>query len=95
MIGLATVLGAINIGTSSFFIGAFGPSLGLADTFTTKMIFMVLITGSHALFNHLGIRLTTKLTDLSGYLIIGGAVLGLGSGLSLSHRRTNGISHDL
>ena len=75
LIGLVTVLGAINIGTYSFFIGAFGPSLGLVDTFTTKMIFMVLITGSQALFNHLGIRLTTKLTDLSGYLIIGGAVL--------------------
>ena len=75
MIGLVTVLGAINIGTYSFFIGAFGPGLGLADTFTTKMIFMVLITGSQALFNHLGIRLTTKLTDLSGYLIIGGAAL--------------------
>lgn len=75
LIGLITVLGAINIGTYSFFIGAFGPSLGLADTFTTKIIFMVIITASQALFNHLGIRLTTKLTDLSGYLIIGGAVL--------------------
>ena len=75
LIGLVTVLGAINIGTYSFFIGAFGPSLGIADTFATKMIFMVIITGSQALFNHLGIRLTTKITDLSGYLIIGGAVL--------------------
>ncbi len=69
------MLGAINVGTYSFFLGAFGPSLGITDTFTTKMIFMVLITGTQALFNHLGIRLTTKLTDLSGYLIIGGAVL--------------------
>ncbi len=75
LIGLVTVLGAINIGTYSFFIGAFGPSLGIADTFATKMIFMVIITASQAMFNHLGIRLTTKLTDLSGYLIIGGAVL--------------------
>jgi amino acid transporter len=75
LIGLVTVLGAINIGTYSFFIGAFGPSLGIADTFATKMIFMVIITASQALFNHLGIRLTTKLTDLSGYLIMGGAAL--------------------
>ena len=75
LIGLVTVLGAINIGTYSFFIGAFGPSLGIADTFATKMIFMVIITASQAMFNHLGIRLTTKLTDLSGYLIIGGAAL--------------------
>ena len=75
LIGLVTVLGAINIGTYSFFIGAFGSSLGITDTFATKMIFMVIITASQAMFNHLGIRLTTKLTDLSGYLIIGGAAL--------------------
>jgi len=33
------------------------------------------MTGIQAIINHLGIRATTKLTDLSGYLILGGAVL--------------------
>ena len=31
---------------------------------------MVAVTGSQALFNHLGIRVTTWLTDFSGYLIL-------------------------
>ncbi len=36
---------------------------------------MPLITGSQALFNHLGIKVTTLLTDLSGYLIFFVSVL--------------------
>ena len=34
------------------------------------MIFVVVITGLQAIINHLGIRLTTLLTDWSGYLIL-------------------------
>ena len=49
--------------------------LGIEDTYVNKVIFMALITGSHALINHLGIRTTTRLTDLSGYLILGGSIL--------------------
>jgi amino acid transporter len=33
LIGLVTVLGAINVGTFNFFIGAFGPALGLETSF--------------------------------------------------------------
>lgn len=69
LIGLVTVLGAINVGTYFFFIGAFGKALGLEANFATQAIFVVVITAVQALINHLGIRLTTRLTDLSGYLI--------------------------
>lgn len=75
LIGLITVLAAINVGTYYFFIGSFAPMLGITDTYTTKVGFMVLITGAHALINHLGIKTTTRLTDFSGYLILGGAIL--------------------
>jgi len=38
------------------------------------MIFLVVITGLQALVNHFGIKLTAKLTDLSGYLIFAAAL---------------------
>lgn len=69
LLGLVTVLGAINVGTFSFFIGAFGPNLGLESNFTTQAIFVIGITVAQALCNHVGIKFTAKLTDLSGYLI--------------------------
>ncbi len=71
LLGLVTVLGAINVGTFYFFIGAFGGSLKLEGNLTTQIIFLVIITGLQALVNHLGIRLTTLVTDFSGYLIFG------------------------
>lgn len=70
LIGLVTVLGAINVGTFNFFIGAFGATLGLEASFATQAAFVVAITVIQALVNHLGIRLTARLTDLSGYLIL-------------------------
>lgn len=75
LLGLITVLGAINVGTWTFFVGAFGPALGIEGTLTNQMIFLVVITGLQALINHLGIKLTAKLTDFSGYLIFFGAIL--------------------
>ena len=70
LLGLITVLGAINVGTFYFLIGAFGPLLGLEDTLTTRVGFVALITALQALVNHFGIGLTMKLTDLSGYLML-------------------------
>ena len=67
LLGLVTVLGAINVGTFFFTVGAFG----LDSSFATQVIFLLIITGAQALINHLGIRLTTLLTDFSGYLIFG------------------------
>jgi len=75
LIGLITVLAAINVGTFAFFVGAFGPALGIAAGYWPQLIFMILVTGVHGLINHLGIRLTSRLTDLSGYLIFAGALL--------------------
>lgn len=75
LLGLITVLGAINVGTWTFFMGAFGPTLGIENTLTTQTIFLIIITGGQALINHMGIKLTAKLTDFSGYLIFFGAIL--------------------
>ncbi|MGD9914093.1 MAG: amino acid permease [Rhizobiaceae bacterium] len=75
LFGLVTVLGAINVGTWTFFIGAFGADLGIEGSLTNQMIFLVIITGAQALINHLGIKLTARLTDFSGYLIFLGSIL--------------------
>ncbi|OOG73984.1 amino acid permease [Sinorhizobium sp. A49] len=76
LLGLVTVLGAINVGTYYFFMGSFGtPYFGLADTTLTRIIFLAVITGAQALVNHMGIGLTAKLTDFSGYLIFATSIL--------------------
>ena len=74
LLGLVTVLGAINVGTYYFFFGAFGPALGMEDTITTRVIFMAILTGIQAMCNHLGIGLTARLTDFSDYLIFATAL---------------------
>ncbi|MEO8530094.1 MAG: amino acid permease [Deltaproteobacteria bacterium] len=70
LLGLVTVLGAINVGTYYFFFGAFGAQLGMEDTLTVRVVFVAVITGAQALVNHFGIKMTAKLTDFSGYLIL-------------------------
>jgi amino acid transporter len=77
LLGLITVLAAINVGTYLFIVNALGPLAGFevaalsAGTGTAIQIAGVAaITISQALINHLGIRVTTRLTDLSGYLIL-------------------------
>ncbi len=69
LLGLITVLGAINIGTAYFFAGTFGASFGFTGTDTQVVVFVAVITILQALLNHLGIKITTLLTDVSGYLI--------------------------
>lgn len=69
LLGLVTVLGAINVGTYNYFIGAFGPTLGLETSYGLQAAFVIGITLLQALINHVGIRTTARLTDLSGYLI--------------------------
>ncbi len=75
LLGLVTVLGAINVGTFYFFFGAFGATFGVEDTLTHRVLFVAVITALQALCNHLGIKLTAKLTDFSGYLIFATAIL--------------------
>jgi amino acid transporter len=69
LLGLITVLGAINIGTAYFFAGTFGGMFGFTGTDTQVVVFVAAITALQALFNHLGIKITTLLTDISGYII--------------------------
>ena len=66
LLGLITVLGAINIGTSFFFVGTFGGSFGLPARPVRSSPFVAVITMLQALFNHFGIKLTAMLTDCVG-----------------------------
>ena len=75
LLGLITVLGAINVGTYYFFFGAFGAMLGMEDTIYVRIGFLAVLTGVQALINHMGIGLTAKLTDFSGYLILATSVV--------------------
>ena len=70
LLGLITVLGAINIGTAFFFAGTFGPWIGFDGTTPAQIVgFVAVITIAQAIFNHVGIKVTTFLTDISGYII--------------------------
>lgn len=79
--GLVTVMAAINVGAYLFAQSALGPLFGMdparldpARAALAQLIGVLGITLTQALFNHLGIKLTTRLTDFSGYLILGVAV---------------------
>jgi amino acid transporter len=69
LLGLITVLGAINIGTAYFFAGTFGANFGFTGTDWQVVGFVAVITIIQAVFNHIGIKATTFLTDISGYII--------------------------
>jgi amino acid transporter len=73
LVGLVTVLAAINIGAYQFAAGSLGPLTGIPPekwlSLPYQVTGMLIITFVQALFNHLGIRTTTRLTDFSGYLI--------------------------
>jgi amino acid transporter len=69
LLGLITVLGAINIGTAYFFAGTFGPNFGFTGTDWQIVGFVAAITVAQAILNHVGIKVTTFLTDISGYII--------------------------
>jgi amino acid transporter len=88
LVGLVTVLAAINMGTVEFVLGAFFPDVKADNSW--KVAAVLGITCSQALFNHLGIRVTTRLTDFSGYWIFAVAalltltLLGFASGFDLA-----------
>src|SRR5439155_3088610 len=71
--GLIFVTAAVNVGTYQLFVNFIGPLLGVNTaklTLAHQIIGVMLITGTQALLNHFGIRVTTLLTDFSGYLIL-------------------------
>ena len=69
--GLVTVLAAINVGTYRFAIGSFS-SHGLFSELDlpAQALGVILITATQAMINHLGIGVTARLTDFSGYWIL-------------------------
>ena len=69
--GLITVLAAINVGTYRFAMAALGlGSIPAELDLAAQAIGVILITGSQAAINHLGIVATARLTDFSGYWIL-------------------------
>src|SRR5207244_2265573 len=66
--GLVTVLAAINVGTVQFATREFLDGL-YVDDWWLLISWATLVTASQASINHCGIRLTARLTDISGYLI--------------------------
>jgi amino acid transporter len=69
LLGLITVLGAINIGTAFYFQGTFGSYIGMDTSAAWIVGFVAVITIVQAIFNHVGIKVTSFLTDISGYII--------------------------
>lgn len=90
LIGLIFVVASVNVGVYLLF-----KSLVLGNVFGVdtsswevmpQVIGVVVIAVSQGLFNHFGIRITTKLTDFSGYLILAvAAVLTLTMLASVQH----------
>lgn len=78
MAGLITALAAVNVGTCRFLVSALSRELQYEPENVHPWIQMaaaLLMTASQAFINHRGIRLTSWLMDMSGYLIIGVAIL--------------------
>ena len=69
--GLITVLAAINTGTCDFATAAFGWTPAADSTGTVRVVAVSVMTLSQALLNHYGNRWVTRLTDFSGWLILG------------------------
>jgi amino acid transporter len=79
LLGLIFVIASVNVGVYTLFnqlvltnifhqnVSAWGPA--------QQAVGVALIAATQALFNHFGIRLTTKLTDFSGYLILMTAIV--------------------
>jgi amino acid transporter len=76
--GLIFVTAAVNVGAYTLFVTFIGPMFGLDPsklTLVHQAIGVTVITLTQALLNHFGIRVTTLLTDFSGYLIFAVAIL--------------------
>ncbi|MES0094547.1 amino acid permease [Mesorhizobium sp. M0030] len=79
LLGLVFVVASVNVGVYALFkdlvwSGVFGNDVSAWD-YQEQVIGVVIITVAQALINHFGIRLTTMLTDFSGYLILVVAVV--------------------
>jgi amino acid transporter len=71
--GLTTAVAAVNLGTCRFVIGAFSRQLEYNPQDVHPFVqaaAVVLMTAAQAFVNHRGIRLTARLLDFAGYLIL-------------------------
>lgn len=69
--GLVTVLAAVNVGTYRFAFNALCPNSLPPDLdWIVQVQCVAAITASQAAINHLGISITARLTDFSGYWIM-------------------------
>jgi amino acid transporter len=79
VLGLIFVVSSVNVGVYLLFrdlilVNVLGMDVS-GFGFWHQTIFVLIITATQALFNHFGIRLTTRLTDFSGYLIFAVAIV--------------------
>ena len=79
LVGLVFVVASVNVGVYTLFRDlvlspVFGVDVSGFGT-THQIVAVVVITVTQALFNHFGIRLTTIMTDFSGYLIFAVAIV--------------------
>ncbi|MBI1841214.1 MAG: amino acid permease, partial [Verrucomicrobia bacterium] len=70
LVGLITVMAAINSGAFDFAVSAFGDGSGAAPPEWLRRLVIVGMTLAQGLLNHYGIRWTTRLVDASGWLIL-------------------------
>ncbi len=79
MLGLIFVIASVNVGVYNLFIGLILGNIFNINTSSwgqeQQDIAVLLITVAQGLFNHFGIKTTTKMIDFSGYLILVFAVL--------------------
>ncbi|WP_321855133.1 amino acid permease [Paraburkholderia tropica] len=79
LLGLIFVVASVNFGVYDPFFKTFIAPLFHIDpdklTFAHQTGFIVIVTMTQALLNHYRVHLTTRLTDLSGYLILAIAVV--------------------
>lgn len=79
LLGLIFVVASVDVGAYLLFTSLILGNIFGIDTshwgLWQQFIGVVLITVSQGLFNHMGIRTTTKLIDFSGYLIFAVAIL--------------------
>jgi len=73
MLGLVFGVGANSVGAYTLGVNLLLPMFGIDPTpytsFWPQLVAILILIGSLGLFNHIGIRVTTLLTDFSGYLI--------------------------
>lgn len=72
LLGLITVLAAINVGCYQFGLTAFFPDAtpDPNTAYAVQLVCVSAITLSQAFCNHLGVRAVSRLTDFSGYWIL-------------------------